>query len=144
MHPHAQDYWRRTLPDGAADDEPSQKNAHALADAAAKKRPNNNAPGNLEVPAKRKKGGNMAVKNSSPINEDWIREGESFNIFRAQMATTPTFKGTTICVKYHVLGSCPFGDGCQRKQSHTNALDEKAKADFDSWVKMCRKAAAGK
>jgi hypothetical protein len=123
---------------------PAKKPAHAPADAAAKKRPNNNAPGDLEAPAKRKKGGNMAAKNTSPINEDWIREGESFNIFRAQMSSTPMFKGTTICVKYHVLGSCSFGDGCQRKQSHTNALDETAKAEFDSWVKMCRKAAAGK
>jgi hypothetical protein len=39
---------------------------------------------------------------------------------------------------------CTFGDKCLRKHSHTNAFDNKAKADLDAWINMCRKSAAKK
>ena len=90
---------------------------------------------------KRKKGGNTAAINTSPINKDWIKEGESFGIFHAHMATAPKFDGSSICIKYHVKGSCPFGENCPRKKTHTNAFDEKTKSDFEAWLKMCHKSA---
>jgi hypothetical protein len=62
----------------------------------------------------------------------------------AMPVSAPKFQGASVCVKYHVRGLCSFGDKCQRKHSHTNAFDNKAKADLDAWVKMCRKSAANK
>ena len=112
--------------------------------AAAKKRTNHNAAEEPAAKAKRKKGGNTAIINTSPINRDWIRDDESFGIFYAHMSSAPKFDGTSICVKYHVRDSCPFDEDCLRRKTHTNAFDEKAKAGFDAWVKMCGKVAAEK
>jgi hypothetical protein len=122
----------------------STKPQVAQAEAVARKRPSNNAADDPETKPKRKKGGNTAAVNTSPIDEDWIKLDEPFGIFNNHMATAPKFQGASVCVKYHVRGLCSFGDKCQRKHSHTNAFDNKAKADLDAWVKMCRKSAANK
>jgi hypothetical protein len=114
------------------------------AEAAAKKRSSNNAADDQETKPKRKKGGNMAATNTLPINKDWIKLDKPFSIFNNHMATAPKFQGASVCVKYHVRGLCLFGNKCQRKHLHTNAFDNKAKADLDVWIKMCCKSTARK
>ena len=88
------------------------------------------------------KGGKPTVhdsaKNASPVNAAWIKKGESFKIFQKYADSVPTLNGKSICLKYHVKGSCSFGDSCKRADSHTNKFDDDTKKKFDSWVKMCR------
>jgi hypothetical protein len=57
------------------------------------------------------------------------------------MKTVPNHQGNPICVKYHVKGVCTYGDGCQRKLTHTNKFDEATTAAFDAWASKCRRLA---
>ena len=79
------------------------------------------------------------VKNESPVDPSWIRKGENYaETFNKHLSTLPKCKGKQICVKFHVQGTCPFGDACQRKDTHNNDFDEKAKREFGDWIKKCR------
>jgi hypothetical protein len=104
---------------------------------AARKHINNGDGGDAE-PNKRKKAGNTAALNSAPVKPSWINSKDKYGIFQANLSSVPKLHGEQICVKYHVLGKCSFGNSCQRQKSHTNAFDDKAIAEFDAWVKMCR------
>ena len=84
---------------------------------------------------------NVPVKNESPVDPSWIKQGEPYKIFHAHLDKAPKFKGSAICIKYHIKGSCAWGDNCRRKASHTNDLDKDTKSKFGDWVKMCRDTA---
>jgi hypothetical protein len=103
------------------------------------KRPNHDSTDHEETNPKRK--ALSAHKNDAPIKESWMKKGENFQIFKEQMKTVPSHQGNPICVKYHVKGVCTYGDGCQRKLTHTNKFDEATTAAFDAWVTKCRRLA---
>jgi hypothetical protein len=103
------------------------------------KRPPNAAEHHEEPTPKRK--AQASAKNASPVKASWIKKGENFSIFQAQMKSVPTLKGKEICAKYHVMGVCKFGEGCQRSRTHTNDWDEATIAAFDAWVNKCRQMA---
>ena len=84
---------------------------------------------------------NVPVQNDSPVDPSWIKQGEPYKIFHAQIDKAPKFKGKAMCIKFHVKGTCAWGENCRRKASHTNNLDEETKAKFGEWVKMCRDGA---
>ena len=84
---------------------------------------------------------NVPVQNESPVDPSWIKQGEPYKIFHAQIDKAPKFKGKAMCIKFHVKGTCAWGENCRRKASHTNNLDEETKARFGEWVKMCREGA---
>jgi Zinc finger C-x8-C-x5-C-x3-H type (and similar) len=78
-------------------------------------------------------------KNSSPVDPAWLlKPNEGYGAFAKQIHLVPLFKGAAICAKFHVQGSCPFGDTCSRAVSHTNKLDAAAKSAMDVWVQQCR------
>jgi hypothetical protein len=86
---------------------------------------------------------NTPAKNTSPIDPTWIKQGEPLKYFNENMDKAPKFKGKPMCIKYHLKGSCSWGDGCRRKESHTSNIDEDTKTKFSEWVKMCRDLAEG-
>ena len=102
------------------------------------------SPYDLDAKNKRKKEagavGGPTVKNKSPVDPSWIKPGENLGPFH-KGEKPPLLKGKEICLKYHLLGYCTFGPTCQRKDSHTDAFDEGAKAAFSKWVNKCRSGA---
>ena len=90
---------------------------------------------------KRKAAAFSPAKNSSPVEPNWIKKGENYNVFQPHVKSIPCLHGSPICAKYHVKGICNYGDECQRKASHTNKFDESTKAAFSAWVAKCRQSA---
>ena len=86
---------------------------------------------------------NVPVKNTSPVDQTWIKQGEPLRIFHAHMEKAPKFKNQPICINYHLKGSCSWGANCRRKDTHTNKFDEDTKTKFGEWVKTCREQADG-
>ena len=84
------------------------------------------------------------VQNGSPVDKAWyLSDKESYGAFHKNMKSIPKFKGTPICSKYHLKGSCDFGDKCSRKATHTGSFDAATKAAFGDWVSKCRSEESG-
>ena len=94
-----------------------------------------------EAPNSKRKASFSPAKNSSPVDQGWIKKGENYNIFQPHVKSIPSLNGYPICAKYHVKGICTYGDECQRKSSHNNKFDESTKAAFSAWVAKCRQSA---
>ena len=81
---------------------------------------------------------NPATKDSN--NSPWkIKTDENLKAFHEHSKDLPKFNNTQLCLKYHILGSCPLGDTCRRKSSHTTDLDQKTTDSMNSWVNKVRK-----
>ena len=51
------------------------------------------------------------IQNGSPVDKVWyLSDKESYGALHMNMKSIPKFKGMAICAKYHLKGSCNFGD----------------------------------
>ena len=79
-----------------------------------------------------------SIKNTSPVDKSWIKAGENTTLFHKHMSQAPKLRGEQICLKFHVQGSCPYGENCARKNTHTSDFDDATRNAYGSWVKKCR------
>ena len=85
-----------------------------------------------------------AIQNGSPVDKAWyLSDKESYGAFHKNMKSIPKFKGMAICAKYHLKGSCDFGDKCSWKATHTRSFDAATKAVFGDWESKCRSEELG-
>jgi len=78
------------------------------------------------------------IQNRSLVDKAWyLSDKESYEAFHMNMKSIPKFKGMAICTKYHLKGSCNFGDKCSQKATHTGPFDTAMKPVFGNWVSKC-------
>jgi hypothetical protein len=76
---------------------------------------------NHASPPKQKKAKTAATskKNPETIPDTWkMNYDNNSNLFHKNTATIPKMDGVPICLKWHTMGQCPFGDKCKRKATH--------------------------
>ena len=118
---------------------PAKDNGNSDRKPVAAKRPGADTSNKKERGKRSKTDAADAVQNASPVDKAWyLSDKESYGAFHKNMKDIPKFKGTAICAKYHLKGSCDFGDKCSRKATHTGSFDAATKAAFGAWVSKCR------
>jgi len=123
---------------------PVKDNGNGDRKPAAAKRPGADTSNKKERGKRSKTDAADAVQNASPVDKAWyLSDKESYGAFHKHMKDIPKFKGTAICAKYHLKGSCDFGDKCSRKATHTGSFDAATKAAFGAWVSKCRSEESG-
>ena len=82
--------------------------------------------------------------NKDPADASWItKPREATGVFQKNIATVPKLNGQSLCIKFHVQGSCPLGRTCLRCSTHTGNLDDETKNKMGAWVDKCRAEAKG-
>jgi hypothetical protein len=83
-----------------------------------------------------------AAVNKAPV-ADWILGAdENYTDFIKQVTSAPTVAGgRTICLAFHLSGSCKQGTNCPRKASH-KTLDAAVAKKLSAWVAKIRAKAA--
>ena len=80
--------------------------------------------------AKKSKG---TTRNSKAVAAWKTTEG-NFAHFAKEAKTIPKHQGTSICLKWHLIGKCSYGDGCERASTHTQFDSDGATYEkMDSW-----------
>jgi hypothetical protein len=91
-------------------------------------------------PPKKKKAKTAAkgTKNPERIPDKWKSSyGNNSNLFSRNLSTIPKMDGESMCLKWHGLGICSFGDKCKRKVTH-KPMSATTKSEYESWVHDCQ------
>ena len=100
------------------------------------KRPNRQKQKRAAKKARGAEGGDDA-ENPAKVPEWILKKGEGLGPFHKQIKEAPKLHGNTVCIKWHIRGTCDHGVDCVRKASHCVLDAEKAK-QMTAWIKLCR------
>ena len=93
-----------------------------------------------QSPSKQKKAKTAATSTKNPehIPDTWKMSYKSnSNLFHKNIETIPKMSGVSICLKWHTLGKCTYGEKCLRKATHKPITGETKRA-FEGWIQGCQ------
>ena len=85
------------------------------------------------------------IRNPTPVRTEWkLKSGEKWASFKEYTKTFPHIDGSSGCAKWHIMGECSFGTGCERAQSHRDITEQGVIEMVNSWLASCCTTLANK